>query len=337
MRDAVLPLLACPSCRGGLRLAAAGGSVARDPDGHVLSGILDCAGACGARYPIRGGVPRLVPGSGAVAAAATETAARFGGQWQVFDHMAEYQEAYLRAWLGRVGPQDFAGKLVLEGGCGKGRHTVVAAGWGARQVVALDLGDAVDVAFRHTRHLTNAHVVQGDIVHPPVGRVFDLAFSVGVLHHLPEPRAGFDALRSCVRPGGKIAIWVYGYESNEWIVRWVNPLRERVTARLPHRLLYWLSLAPTAALAAALLLYRRPRLAAPLPYREYLAAVARLPFREVHNIVYDQLVTPIAHYLPEAEVRAWFAQEGLADPVIEWHRRMSWRASATVTSAAPSA
>jgi SAM-dependent methyltransferase/uncharacterized protein YbaR (Trm112 family) len=332
MRESLVPLLACPACRSPLRLHE--GATERASDGHILSGILDCGGGCGTRYPIRAGIPRLVAASGgaAVAAASAETAARFGGQWQVFDHMAAYQEAFLRAWLEPTGPEDFAGKLVLEGGCGKGRHTVVAAGWGARAVVALDLGDAVEVAFRHTRHLANAHVVQGDILHPPVRRVFDLAFSVGVLHHLPDPRAGFDALRACVRPGGKIAVWVYGYESNEWIVRWVNPLREKVTARLPHRLLFWLSLAPTAALAAALPLYRRPSMAARLPYREYLAALAELPFREVHNIVYDQLVTPIAYYLPEAEVRSWFAQEGLADAVIGWHRKMSWRGSARVTT-----
>jgi SAM-dependent methyltransferase len=320
VRDPLLPLLACPTCRAALALDAG----ARDPDGHIMTGRLSCA--CGAVYPIRGGVPRLVPGS--VASAAVETADRFAGQWKTFDHMAEYQEAALRAWLEPTGPEHVAGKVVFEGGCGKGRHTVVAAGGGAAAVVALDLGDAVEVAFAHTRALPNAHVIQGDLLTPPVARAFDLAFSVGVLHHLPDPRAGFDAVRGVVRPGGRVAVWVYGRENNEWIVRWVNPMREHLTARLPHRLLYALSLAPTALLAGLFPLYR----VAPerLPYADYIGGfLAKLPLREVHNIVYDQLVTPIAYYLSEDEVRSWI-DERLTDVVIGWHRKMSWRMSARV-------
>src|SRR3990170_1656150 len=282
MRPSALPLLACPTCHAPLRLEARETA----PDGHVMIGSLACAGACGARFPIARGVPRLIPGT--VAAAATETAGRFGVEWKIFDHMSSYQEDWFRAWLAPVGPEDFRGKTVLEAGCGKGRHTVVAAGWGGKEIVALDLGEAVDVAFDHTRLMPNAHVVQGDLLHAPVPRCFDLAFSIGVLHHLPEPRAGFDAVRARVKPGGRIAIWVYGLEKNEWIVRWVNPVREKVTARMPHQLLYWLSLPPSAALAAALALYLRPGLAARLPYPAYLRRMATLPLREVHGIVYDQ-------------------------------------------------
>jgi SAM-dependent methyltransferase len=324
VRESALPLLCCPSCAGQLALSGA----EREADGHIMRGILTCGG-CSARFPVRGGVPCLIPGT--VAEAATETAARFGAQWKTFAHMSSYQEQWLKDWLAPIRPEDFQGKVVLEGGCGKGRHTIVASTWGPRAIVSLDLGEAVEVAFAHTRDRENVHVVQGDILHPPVGRVFDLAFSVGVLHHLPEPRAGFDALRGRVKPGGRIAIWVYGRESNEWIVRWVNPLREKVTARLPPRLLYWLSLPPSAALATGLRLYRRNALANHLPYRDYMKKLATVPLREVHNIVYDQLVTPIAYYLPEEEVRSWFEVDGLEEVILGWHNRNSWRACARVT------
>lgn len=321
MRPAIASLLACPACLGELALAGA-----VESDGHVVTGTLAC-GRCRADYPIRRGVPRLVPGR--VQEEARETAARFGEQWKTFDHMSDYQERWLRAWLDPLGPDDFRDRVVFEGGCGKGRHTVVIAEkWRAKDVVALDLGDAVDVAFEHTRRLPNAHVVQGDLLAPPLGRrAFDLAFSIGVLHHLPTPRAGFDRLCELVRPGGRVAIWVYGHESNEWIVRFVNPVRERVTARMPPSLLYWLTLPPAAALAGAARLWRED-----LPYGAYLRQLATIPVREVHNIVFDQLVTPIAFYLREDEVRSWFARPDLADPRIAWHNRNSWRASAIVTA-----
>jgi SAM-dependent methyltransferase len=327
MRDSALRLLACPGCLGELGYATDRACV-HASDGHVITGELVCA-ACATRYPITRGVPRLAPAQSMDGA--VETAARFAAEWQMFDHMSSYQTQWLEAWLTPVCATDFRGKTVFEGGCGKGRHSVVAASWGVKDIVSLDLGDAIDVAFRHTRHLHNVHTVHGDLLQPPVRRgAFDVGFSIGVLHHLPAPRAGFDTLRTLVRPGGKLAIWVYGYESNEWIVRWINPLRERVTARMPPRLLYWLSLPPSAALAALAKLYATEA-GAGLPYRGYIRNLAPLPLREIHSIVFDQLVTPIAYYLPETEVRSWFDVDGLSDVSISWHNQNSWCGSGTVT------
>jgi SAM-dependent methyltransferase len=325
MRESGLRLLACPTCHAKLALATA---TERADDGHVMTGSLRCTG-CDAAFAIRTGVPRLITTE--VTAASTETAHRFGAEWQIFDHMSTYQEEWLARWLDPVGPNDIRGKTVFEAGCGKGRHTLVIAGWGAKEIVALDLGDAVDVAFAHTRHLDNVHVVQGDLLAPPVEHVFDVAFSVGVLHHLPDPRAGFESVRSVVRVGGKVAIWVYGLESNEWIVRWVTPVREHVTARLPINALYWLSLAPSAVIAPLSKVYAT-RLGERLPYRDYMRRLAEVPLREIHHIVFDQLVTPLAHYLPREEVSRWFDAPGLSDVTIGWHNQNSWRACATVTA-----
>jgi SAM-dependent methyltransferase len=329
MREAGLRLLGCPCCRCELALIS-NGSTRHAPDGHIMTGTLVCVG-CAVQFAIRGGIPRFVTAD--VAAAAALTSERFGAEWKIFDHMSSYQEQWLRNWLEPMGPADFAGRVVFEGGCGKGRHTIVVAGWGAHDIVALDLGDSVEVAFAHTRHLANVHVVQGDLVQPPVRDAsFDVGFSVGVLHHLPSPRAGFDSLQRLVRSGGKLAIWVYGYESNEWIVRWVSPLRERVTARMPIRLLYWLTIPPAAALSAAAKLYRTAA-GSRLPYCDYVRTLAPLPLREVHHIVFDQLVTPIAFYLPREEVQRWFESAGMTDAKIAWHNKNSWRGSGTVAMA----
>ncbi len=204
MRDSALRLLRCPNCRGELELLA---ERDRAADDHVMDGELGCKKGC--RFEIVRGLPRLLPQG--VAGDSVETAARFGAEWQTFDHLGTYDEEWFKNWLDPVGPADFAGKTVFEGGCGKGRHTVIAARWGVEDIVSVDLGAAAWVAFEHTRALENVHIVQGDLCHPPVAPgSFDVAFSVGVLHHLPEPRAGFDALAKVVRAGGKLAIWVYG-------------------------------------------------------------------------------------------------------------------------------
>jgi len=61
------------------------------------------------------------------------------------------------------------------------------------------------------------------------------------------------------------------------------------------------------------------------------AAVSRLPLREIHSIVFGQLVTPGSHYLPREEVEAWFSDDRLVDPTIGMHNGNSWRATAVVT------
>jgi SAM-dependent methyltransferase/uncharacterized protein YbaR (Trm112 family) len=322
MRSEALELLVCPRC-GGALVADAEAPAA---DGHILGGELGCA--CGARYPITGGVPRLLPDSEPMS---VEVGRRFGASWSIFDHRSRYHEQQFLDWVAPLQPADFVGKTILEAGCGKGRHSALMASWGAESVVALDLGPSVDIAFRDTRHLANVHVVQGDLTQPPVARAFDLGIAVGVLHHLPDPAAGFRAVAGRVRPGGRVSVWVYGREGNDWIVYLVDPLRRAVTSRMPEELLYWLSLPPTAALGLLLRAYRFRILSRRLPYGEYLHYISRFPLREVHNIVYDQLVTPVTYYLRESDVRAWFETPELADLELAWHNKNSWRAAATVT------
>jgi hypothetical protein len=53
------------------------------------------------------------------------------------------------------------------------------------------------------------------------------------------------------------------------------------------------------------------------------------PFDEIHANVFDQLVTPVAFYLKEEEVRPWLST-GLQDVLLRWHREYSWTGLATV-------
>ena len=332
MRIEALEYLACPACRASLDLAPGTTAAA---DGHFLTGELVCR-IHGCRYPIQAGVPVLCPPL--VGAVATETAARFDSQWSHWRSLHDYYERQFLEWIDPLTRADFAGRTVIEGGCGKGRHTAIVGGFGPRALVALDLGESAFVAFENTRHLPNVHVVMGDLGSPPVGRVFDLGFSVGVLHHLPDPAAGFASLASRVREGGRMVVWVYGQENNEWITRYIDPVRKSLTSRLPAPALRVASALPAVALWAAIRgVYRGATdgVRAQLPYAHYFASLREFPFREIHNIVFDQLVTPVAHYLPEAEVRRWFAR-GWQDVAIRWKGRYSWTGVGTVASGARS-
>jgi hypothetical protein len=50
---------------------------------------------------------------------------------------------------------------------------------------------------------------------------------------------------------------------------------------------------------------------------------------EIHTNVFDQLVTPVAFYLKEKEVRSWLST-GLQDTLLRSHRGYSWTGLATV-------
>jgi SAM-dependent methyltransferase len=324
MKERLLELLACPACGGDISLADAGKYEGRE----ILEGVLTCV-KCSREYRVSQGVPRFAD-LAKIEDEKAETAENFGWQWTHFTQEDDkYAEQFL-GWLQPVTPEFFKDKVVLEGGCGKGRHTKLASEWGAKDVVGIDLGDGVESAFQLTRDLPNAHIVQCDIFKLPVKKVFDYAFSVGVLHHTPDPKAAFLSLASKVRKGGHISAWVYGAENNGWITSIVNPVRERFTSRISQPLLYQLSKLPTLSLfLATKLLYRPANVLAPpiarhLFYNDYMNHLADFGWREQHNIVFDHLVAPTAFYISKPEFESWWTDIGADEAEVTWHNQNSW-------------
>lgn len=326
MKRTLLDYLACPSCGGDISLD----SVAEEDGLEILSGDLRCL-SCAETFPIIRGVPRFADLQ-SIEAEKRETADSFGWSWQQFSHDDENFGQQFLDWIAPVKADFFKGKIVLEGGCGKGRHTRRIANWGVKDIVAVDLSYAVEVAFAATRGLENAHVIQADIYRLPLKRVFDYAFSVGVLHHLPDPGAGFKSLVSKLKANGHMSAWVYGAENNWWIVSLVNPVR-RITSRMNRRLLFHLSKLPAALLYLATKVIYGPLnrsragagFARHLFYNDYLSYISRFNWHEQHSIVFDHLVAPTAFYLKRAEFEEWWRDVGAVDVVIAWHNKNSWR------------
>src|SRR5207253_6427907 len=161
MKKRVLDYLACPSCAGSIQLRA----IQEEVGNEIMTGELGCAG-CQRIFAIRRGVPRFAD-LGKIEQEKQATAQSFGWSWQHFSHDDEKYDEQFLAWIAPVRPEFLARKVILEGGCGKGRHTQRIARWGARDIVAVDLSEAVEVAFASTRGMENAHVIQADIYHLP--------------------------------------------------------------------------------------------------------------------------------------------------------------------------
>ena len=352
MKPGLHELLRCPICivRLDLDVYAARGDDTRE-------GVLRCP-TCGAAYPIIDHIPRMLPddlaggmralnrsfftrhpellprsqngdGNSESARALQRTLRSFSFQWNAFGDMYGFWEDNFLDYVEPLKAEFFAGKLGLDAGCGFGRHLHYAARYGA-EMVGLDLSEAVLAARRNNLDIPGTHIVQGDIYRPPFAPMtFDFAYSIGVLHHLPDPRAGFRSLIRYVKPGGTLFAWIYGPRGgvSESLTRHLR----RLTTRMDYRLLHALCVA--IALSLRLFSHYPYRLLSKVPV---LAALAqrlpihdhyRYPLRVVVADAFDRLSVPLVRYYTGDELRHWCQSAGLVDLhlVRRFRNNESWR------------
>jgi SAM-dependent methyltransferase len=240
------------------------------------------------------------------------TAEAFATSW---NHIGSvYTRAQFDEWMEPLGAADFAGAEVLELGFGNGSLLAHAARLEPRRLSGIELGDTL---ARTREHLAGVppgvlDLHRGDLTTAALGE-FDLVYCIGVLHHLADPRRGFEAVLRHTRPGGRFHCWVYAHEGNA-IVRWlVDPIR-RAVSRLP----WWLTkYAVALPLVVPYFLYAKlvrhvPAVARRLPLGAYTLWIAGEPFRFFHHVAFDQLVTPRTVYLRRATIEEW-----LRDPRVD--------------------
>jgi SAM-dependent methyltransferase len=211
--------------------------------------------------------------------------------------MTPEYEAQFRNWTSPILENEWAGRRVLDAACGMGRNSVWPLKWGARELVAFDLDDrSIRAAERTLRDFPNAHVKKYDIHHIPFRSEFDIAFSIGVIHHLEDPKKALEGMVDALVPGGKLLIWVYSREGFEWIPDYVDPIRNALTSRLPLPLVHVLSYLCSVPLFCFVKIFRGPT--------GYFRQLSTFKFWHLHSIVFDQLIPSIAHYWTRDEVRA---------------------------------
>ena len=121
---------------------------------------------------------------------------------------------------------------------------------------------------------------------------FDIAFSIGVIHHLKDPKMAMENLFNSLKEGGTLIIWVYAKEGNENYIRLLNALRF-FTIRLP------LTLVKFIAKALSILLWITLRIIA---NNDYLRMIRKFSLKHLEAIIFDQLFPSIANYWTKEEV-----------------------------------
>ncbi|MBI2821641.1 MAG: methyltransferase domain-containing protein [Acidobacteria bacterium] len=294
MKTELLKLLSCPDCMATLSLETS------DRSGEeIISGTLTCAN--GHQFPIVRGVPRFAR---FLSDEEAKTQAVFGKEWTAF---SAYRASNLQKMAGDLPLDFFSEALVLDAGCGGGRHAVeLKQAWEAGTVIGVDLSKACDTAFERTRNLDGIHIVQASISRLPFREnLFDVVFSLGVLQHLPEPQGAFSLLVSHLKPSGRIVIWVYKRTLRKRLLeapRWL-------TKRMPSAAQEAISLGASALFYPLVAATRWLRLPMPSHFKEY----ARYDWETYRTDWFDRLFAPLTAFYSEAEIRRWLSEEGLGD------------------------
>jgi tetratricopeptide (TPR) repeat protein/SAM-dependent methyltransferase len=120
--------------------------------------------------------------------------------------------------------QDDSAPVGLVAGCGTGSHSIFTAQrFRGVRILAIDLSlSSICYAKRKTQELgvSNIEYAQADILNlGDLPGTFDLIESVGVLHHLADPFAGWRTLLSRLRPGGFMHLGFYSELARKHIAK----------------------------------------------------------------------------------------------------------------------
>ncbi len=336
MRIRILDLVICPACGSKFNLEVLSGNSSAE----IIDGILMCNG-CKRKYPVIDGIPRILPDEmiGSLlyyhenffqrykssfseinfrpiqnqeTILKQKTLRSFSFQWntfgQIYMEYGQHWNDYLPAALNN--PSYFKNKVGLDAGCGFGRHILQAAKSGA-EMVGIDLSEAVVAAYKNTNNISNIHIIQGDIYSPPFkSGTFDFIYSLGVLHHLPDPQRGFESLVKLLDSKQEIFIWCYDNDKPK-----KNSMYEvirKFTTRLSYKYLYIFTL--LSAMGIRIILNCPAKLAKTLgmknnklPYDYYL----KYPFRVLHADLFDVFAVPSTKYYDQYELKDWFINSEL--------------------------
>jgi SAM-dependent methyltransferase/uncharacterized protein YbaR (Trm112 family) len=219
-------------------------------------------------------------------------------------------------------------RMILDAGTGLGREVINLAK-AARQsiVVGIEFSDCATSAMRNVSSLSNAYIIQGDLLRSPFKEEsFDFILSEGVLHHTPNTEEAFRKCCRLLKIGGEFAFYIYrkrgpvreftndylrnimqkmsskeSWEIAERITRFGKALSDiKAKVRIPEDI-------PELGITAGETDIHR------FIYWNFLKCFWNdgLPFEENAIINFDWFVPEHAHRHSENEIRSWCLKKGI--------------------------
>jgi SAM-dependent methyltransferase len=311
-----------------LRCVACGGEVAArlSLETPVVDALV-CA-TCGRTVPVVGGIPRFVD---VIAdGMSRRTQASFGYEWTHFADWRPSGETNFQDYFEGADLGSLRRGLVLDAGCGMGRHARQIAPL-VERVIAVDFSLAIDQAARNVSDLPNVDCIQADLMALPLAdSAFDYVYSIGVLHHVADTEAALRVLVRKVRPGGRLRVYLY-WKRHGWTGRALALVTaaRRLTTSMPFGLLR------TACWLLSLVLY----VVVILPYRLLSAlgvhahqdwplfVYTKYPFKVLDNDQFDRFSAPIEKRYDAEDVRHLMEAVGLRE--VDVRPQFGWIAEGT--------
>ena len=252
-----------------------------------------------------------------------QTIKDFGEQWLRYPDNEGYYgsvELFADILFPFVTTDQIKGCTVAEIGSGTGRIVKMLLEAGANHVIAVEPSEAFGVLCKNLQQSPKVTCLKMTGDQLPHDSHLDYVFSIGVLHHIPNPKPVVEAAFGALRPGGQFLAWLYGREGNRLYLALVRPLRV-LTKHLPPSLLaalvelmYW-----------PLVAYIRLCHLLPLPMRGYVLRVfERMSPQKRRLILYDQLNPCYAKYYTRSEAQELLAGHGFQDVCIHHRHGYSW-------------
>lgn len=270
----------------------------------------------GRSYPVRDDVILTLPdnhlpaGLGASSREgeyAPEVQATFGDQWQRFSEVTDEHRAEFQQYFDLVDLQGLRESTVIDLGCGSGRYAACMAPW-VKTLVVVDFSEAIFVARENLRDHDHAIFVMGDVLDLPfAGDAADLAYSLGVLHHLPVP--ALDATRRLLPLADRLLVYLYyALDNRPWYFRRILGVADALRLRLCRLrspvlraaavwmitvVAYW-----PASRAGSLL---PTRWRARVPLAEFYAGKS---LRRLRQDAHDRFLTPVEQRVSREDIRS---------------------------------
>ncbi|NDC10370.1 MAG: class I SAM-dependent methyltransferase [Oxalobacteraceae bacterium] len=251
------------------------------------------------------------------------TVAGFGDEWSRFNQNGLSHEAreqifddYFSIFPWGALPKDAVG---VDVGCGSGRWAAVVAPRVGRLLLLDASGDALAVARQNLADIPNVLFEQASVGSLPLEDTsLDFAYSLGVLHHVPDTAAAIRSIAEKLKSGAPFLVYLYYAFDNRGVVYrgiWkASDMVRRLVSRMPFGLRYWASQALALTiywpLARIALLLDRIGMC---PDGWPLAYYKDKPFYVLRTDALDRFGTRLEQRFSREEVRTMLEDAGFKD------------------------
>ncbi len=250
----------------------------------------------------------------------------FGEEWSTFrqdeDHLSAQQRREIFDDYFRIFPWQMlpvGGGAGADIGCGTGRWSMLVAPRVGHLHLLDASSEALAVARQNLQRAGNVSFHAASVAHMPFADAsLDFAYSLGVLHHVPDTPAAIEAIAAKLKPGAPFLVYLYYALDNRpaWYrALWrLSNFGRLIVSRLPHPLRFGVSQAiaalvywPLARLST--LLSQRGRASRSLPLSYY----ADKSFYVMRTDAYDRFCTRLEKRFTRAQIEAMLQRAGFVD------------------------